>query len=565
MEYTFKISHHWWLNAGLAGLYLVATKDALRNKREELGIEIIQNPTGLTFQAENVDDLRSFLRECYEHIAGLYWNISTASQREKQELVIYDREKDELKTAPRRMPIPPIQKVFSARSWKAEGEKYENLPESLKKRVDEFLSQTNKKLWGKDEKLLYEQPICHDTEIKILPKEKSKRKTYTCCICGQEHTEVYEIAQPIYLLFASSSASKSFHSQGQKPDVVCWECNFLSKFAYECIHYKVDNNIMIIISPNSPRFTHLVKLQGKLGCKSSLRAFDDQYFMKNIGINKGELLYYASKPYELLWAFYFDAFELLKSQYDIKNATGEDMDIFLKELLGDVLEEPTEIVLMALQDKGQTFITKDLVIYQDTAYIFRLFSKLIEEGVNLKQIFEDLYEQQQTKIENRALKRNEILKKVLDKHPILQDMEEFCFSKIVSNNGFLRMRNMLLFIMNYQLIIRGDSMTKEQIDAAVNLGKQIVLQAKQQLGRDEFKKIKGDLFKLRKTRTPTDFLNQLNTLQFRYGISVSRPIQEGLVNEVNFEDFRAYCILGALNVYNAIIKPNKGEVEDEQS
>ncbi len=575
MEYTFKVRNNWWLNAGLAGLYLIATKDALRDKRKELNIEVVPKSIGLTFQAENVDDLRSFLRECYEHIAGLYWNISTASQREKQELVIYDREKDELKTAPRRMPIPPIQKVLSARSWKAEGEKYENLPESLKKRVDEFLSQTNKKLWGKDEKLLYEPPICHDTEIKILPKGKSKKKTYTCCICGQEHTDVYEIAQPIYLLFASSSASRSFHSQGQKPDAVCWECNFLSKFAYESIYYKTDSDTMIIISPNSPNFKHLLKLQDKLGCRSALRVFDDQYFMKNIGINKGELLYYASKPYELLWAFYFDAFELLKSQYDIKNATGEDMDIFLKELLGDVLEEPTEIVLMALQDKGQTFITKDLVIYQDTAYIFRLFSKLIEEGVNLKQIFEDLYDQQQTKIENRALKRNEILKKVLDKHPILQDMEEFCFSKIVSNNGFLRMRNMLLFIMNYQLIIRGDSMTKEQIEAAVNLGKQIVLQAKEKLkgkdedkkiNKDEFKKIKGDLFKLRKTRTATDFLNQLNNLQFRYGISVSKPIQEGLINDVNFEDFRAYCILGALNVYNGIMTDSKkGDVKDGES
>ncbi|WP_213950560.1 hypothetical protein [Tepidanaerobacter syntrophicus] len=567
MEYTFKVRNNWWLNAGLAGLYLIAVKDALRDKREELNIEVVPKSIGLTFQAENIDDLRSFLRECYEHLAGMYWNISSASQREKQELVIYDREKDELKTAPRRMPIPPIQKVLSARSWKAEGEKYENLPESLKKRVDEFLSQTNKKLWGKDEKLLYEPPICHDTEIKILPKEKSKKKTYTCCICGQEHTEVYDIAQPIYFLFASASASRSFHSQARKLDAVCWECNFLSKFAYECIHYKTDNDTMIIISPNSPNLNHLLKLQDKLGCRSALRAFDDQYFLKNIGVNKDELLYYANKPYELLWAFYFDAYDLLKRQYDLKNENvNSNINSFLQELIGDILGAPTEVVLLFLETKGQTFITKDLIIYQDTAYMFRLFSALMEKDVNLKQVFEDLYDTMESKIENRALKRNEILKKVLNKHPILQDMEEFCFSKIVSNNGFLRMRNMLLFIMNYQLIIRGDSMTKEQIEAAVNLGKQIVLQAKQKLNNDEFKKIKGDLFKLRKTRTATDFLNQLNNLQFRYGISVSKPIQEGLINDVNFEDFRAYCILGALNVYNGIMTDSKkGDVKDGEN
>ena len=108
-------------------------------------------------------------------------------------------------------------------------------------------------------------------------------------------------------------------------------------------------------------------------------------------------------------------------------------------------------------------------------------------------------------------------------------------------------------------------MTREQINVAVNLGKQIVLQAKKQLKQEDLKKVRGDLFKLRKTRTPTDFLNQLNTLQFRYGISVSRPIQEGLINEVDFEDFRAYCILGALNVYNAVKKSNEGEIKDEKS
>ena len=176
---------------------------------------ILQSPSGLTFQAESMDDLRCFLEACYEHVAGLYWNISNANQKEKQELVIYNKEKDELQLAPRRIPIPPIQKVMSARSWKAEGENYKDLPEDLKKRVDDFLEQTGRKLWGKDEKLLFTLPVCHDTEIKILPTEKSRKKPSVCCICGGKHTETYKIAQPIYLLFASSSASRSFHSQGQ--------------------------------------------------------------------------------------------------------------------------------------------------------------------------------------------------------------------------------------------------------------------------------------------------------------------------------------------------------------
>ncbi len=561
MEHTFKLRHHWWLNAGLAGLYFVANKDVLRDQKEKLGIHITQSPSGLTFQAKSEEELRSFLHCCYEHIASLYWNISNASQKEKKELIIYDKEKDELQLAPKRVPIPPIQKVISAKSWKAEGEKYEDLPENLKKRVDKFMKETGRKLWGKDKKLLYTLPVCHDTEIKILPTKKSRKKPSICCICGENHTEMYQIAQPIYLLFASSSASQSFHSQGRKPDVVCWECNFLSKFAYECIHYKVHDDTMMIISPNSSNFKHLLNLQQKLGSYSSLRAFDDQYFLKNIGLNKQELLYHAKKPHELLWAFYYDAYKLLKDQLAAQEI--DDLDEIMRDLLGEILYAPTEIILIALSDKGQTFITQDLIIYQDTAYVFRLLSHMEKQGIEMKSVFDDLYEPQQNKDENKTLKRNQILKKILNKHSILRDMEEFCFRKIITGDGFMRMRNMLLFVKEYQLVIRGDIMTKDQINVAVNLGKQIVLQAKEQLKQEDLKKIRGDLFKLRKTRTPTDFLNQLNTLQFRYGISVSRPIQEGLIDEANFEDFRAYCVLGALNVYNSLKKSNEGEMRDE--
>jgi len=73
--------------------------------------------------------------------------------------------------------------------------------------------------------------------------------------------------------------------------------------------------------------------------------------------------------------------------------------------------------------------------------------------------------------------------------------------------------------------------------------------------KQALKKIKGDLYQLRKSRTKTDFINQLNNLQFRYGIAVSKNILDGILEEVDFEDFRAYCVLGALNVYNA--KNNK--------
>ena len=105
-------------------------------------------------------------------------------------------------------------------------------------------------------------------------------------------------------------------------------------------------------------------------------------------------------------------------------------------------------------------------------------------------------------------------------------------------------------------------MTKEQIALAKRLGEQIVLAANEFLdkkgaGFEAKKAVKGDLFTLRKTRTATDFLEQLNRLQFRYGIVVNKEIAAGVLAEddVPFGEFRAYCMIAALNAYNNVMRP----------
>ena len=104
-------------------------------------------------------------------------------------------------------------------------------------------------------------------------------------------------------------------------------------------------------------------------------------------------------------------------------------------------------------------------------------------------------------------------------------------------------------------------MTKNQIKLASNLGRQIVGAAKEALMKegkpDALKAIKGALFTLRKTRTATDFLEQLNRLQFRYRFVVSTEIATGVLTEENvpFKDFKAYCMISTLNHYNGVIFP----------
>lgn len=103
-------------------------------------------------------------------------------------------------------------------------------------------------------------------------------------------------------------------------------------------------------------------------------------------------------------------------------------------------------------------------------------------------------------------------------------------------------------------IRKGDSMTKEEQDTAVALGRRVGTA----VARSEGGK-KGDLFALRKVRKKVDFLEQINRLQFKLGSDFVVPadLYEGKLTEQNFDEFKQFCMIAALNSYNAAMNESK--------
>lgn len=558
MEYKFEIRNHWWFDAGIVGLYFIASE--VKNEEQHDDIKLDFDVDGVSIYGENEDRIRGFLEHCYKKLAAKYWNVSTKSQKERLELVLYNPDTEEFSLAPKRNPIPVVERFKKGTSWKAEYIKYEDMEETLKKRVDKYLDENNKELWGnRKDKLLFTLPECQP-KLKILPTKGSRKKS-TCSICGKHASNLEYISQPSFLLFASKNAAQSFHTQGNRPAKLCWECEFLSKFTMDIVNYKKEGKNISILLLNSPNIEHNINNQRKIGSSSVLRSIDEDYFNKNIGFDPEGLIKNAKMPYELLWAYFVDTYSILKSNVTVTEADYDD--IFL-HLLGDINSAPVEIIIFYLEEKQQTFLTKDLIFYNDVSYAYRLIDYLLRKGIDLKSVYNSLYE---TNNKGKLLpSRNTILRKVLNKNCILLDVERIIFKKVI-NGEDINVSNLLKFLQEYYLVIKEDIMNKEQIDVAVKLGKQIVNQAYEVGGKDKniLKRIKGDLYSLRKARTVTDFITQLNTLQFRYGISVSTSITEGVLNDVPFEDFKGYCIMGALNSFNYLNSKskNKEDVKDE--
>jgi hypothetical protein len=469
---------------------------------------------------------------------------------------------------PRRKPAPIPNLFTKGSSFRAEGIEYANLPPDMQERVDSFLKKHNKTLWGSKKFLLYELPVCHP-QIELFPTKKKKN---ICSICGQESV-CSNVSQPSFLLFASSTAALSFNSEGKRPDKICWECEFLSKFAVEAAHYKSDGDDLFILQVATGHVGKLIDTQNVLGCQSPVRQLDTDYYQSNIGTRKNadRLLYYARKPHELLWAFYHDTYHILRTEHE---QHADASDALAMQYLQPFIEAPLRLIMLVITQKGQTFILKEVIAYTETAYVFRLIHALREEALPdnkfLFKVFQDLYlpvRKDKPFDASNYLWRNRIFRKVLEKKPILQDVECMVFKKSLEQD-YPYLGNLLQFTRKYQMIIgEGKGMNKEQVEVAVNLGKQIVISAKEMAkdgSESNFDRVKGDLFALRKTRTVTDFLEQLNRIQFRYAITVSNQITGGILMEpgVSFEDFKSYCLIAALNTYNNFKRPKQTKSTD---
>lgn len=569
--YTFSLRCHWWFDAGLVGLYYIALKMRDRNPAYS-SIQCLADANGITFHALSAEMLKEFLNDCYAELADKHWNVSTKKQREANDLVIYYKDRDELGLIPRRNPTPIPGLFTKGSSFRADAEEYDKLPPDMQKRVAAFLAEHRKTLWGNKKRLLYEPPVCQP-QVELFP---GKGKKAICCICGQESV-CSDVAQPSFLLFASPTATLSFNSEGKKTDKICWECDFLSKFAVESAHYKTSDDNLYILQMTTGEVNKLIASHVQLGSQSTVRQLDSDYYLSNIGTQKADnrLLYHARLPYELLWAFFHDTYGLLRAEAEIHAQSAAELAMFCTKPL---IETPLQLILIRVTSKGQTFLLKEIIAYTETTYVFRLINSFHEEFSTdnkfLFKVFQELYLPGEGKAfdMNNSLWRNRILQRVLQKKPILQDMEQLAFRKSLQQE-FPYIGNMLEFTRHYQIIIReGQGMTKEQVEVAVNLGKQIVISAKE-ASRDasdsNFDRVKGDLFALRKARTVTDFLEQLNRIQFRYHIAVSNQILGGILEEeesgVPFEDFKSYCLLGALNTYNNFKRPkNVKQSENER-
>ena len=579
-ELTFRKLGHFWLDSGLIGLVKMI-EDVYSD------IQVIISNDSLVLKGSK-NNLKSFLEKSYDRLISCYYDLSTQKQISDTSSYnfFYDTHEDKFFSFPKKKavgiasiicdqaPTPSRRKL----KWKEKGENWKkqkkeiivsenksvkktrpHLPDTdqkelnkygldatscriLQKRMDSFLDQHGLDVTTSG--LLIDGPL--QVRPKVGIKIESGKSRGNCYICGEPSNSLEEAKQTIFPLITGSSGVLSFNSQGGKPEKVCWKCSFLGKFVPVNGFYLSQREHLFAFLPYSASLKKMADVYAPL----HEAEYRDPKLFKNFDHPLGG---YFQRPFEVTIAFLYTLYKKLllqQTEEDDENAV-----LNWQEMLQITASKaPLEFFVLHMESKGQTTMCKMAWPFRDSVYFFRLMNEVEQSGVIMRDVMSLLVDYSQTKNENKTLVRNRVCERILKKQTILDLIENHVFH--VKLNYF---KPLFDFLIIYELIVRKeDAMTKEEQETAVTLGKRVGMA----VGKEGKK---GDLYALRKTRTKTDFLEQLNRLQFKLGNSFTVPpaVYGGELTDENFKEFKPFCMIPALNSFNAA-KSDKFEKGDQQ-
>ncbi|MDO9527712.1 MAG: hypothetical protein Q7J27_00970 [Syntrophales bacterium] len=560
IELTFKKSGHFWLDSGLIGLVKM-----LEEVKTDIQISVSDDKLVLRGPRDN---LQSSIKKAYSILVSNYYNLSTKKQETDTSSYnfYYDTVQDKFIPFPKKKAVGIASVVYNKaprpsvsilkwkeKDWKKQkkeisvnGKKIQrtrpHLPDThrtLQERMDDFLDKRGLDITTSG--LLIDGP--NQIRPKVTIKIGAGASKGNCYLCGEPSNLLEDIKETVFPLITGSSGVLSFNSLGGKPEKVCWKCSLLGKFVPVNGFYLSQGENLFAFLPYSTSLEKMVDVFVPL----HEAEYRDPNLFRNFDHPLGG---YFQRSFEVTFAFLYTLYRKIllhqRSEQDDENTV-----LDWEEMLHlTTSKAPLDFFVLHMESKGQTTMGKMAWPFRDSVYFFRLMNEVEQTGIDVREVMRLYVDFTQTKNENKALTRNRVCERILKKQTILDLTEAHVFRAELTY-----FKPLLDFLIIYESIVRKeDDMTKEEQETAVTLGKRVGMAV-----GGEGKK--GDLYALRKTRTKTDFLEQLNRLQFKLGSSFTVPpgVYEGKLTNENFKEFKPFCMIPALNSFNAAqFKSQKG-------
>ncbi len=549
IDLKFPKLDHFWLDSGLLGL-------AVLLKEVGSSIDYTVSDEGLTLKG-NENTIRKALEKAYELLIKRYYNLSTKRQIKDVTSYnfYYDSERDKFVPFPKKKSVGIAGLIFNKAprptgtfvKWVKQKKVELNLngkmitrnrgilPRThayLQKRMDKFLDKNGLDVTTSG--LLVDGPNAVRPQV-VIGIGASTGKRDRCYLCGQDSSILEDAGQTIFPFITGSAGLLNFNSVCGNPEQVCWKCAFLGKFVPVNGFYLSQNDNLFTFLPYSLSFEKMKEVYPFFQDAK----YDDPNRFKNFQHPLGFKSYpdgYFQKSFETSFAFMYTLYDKL-----IHYQKGSKTQGFWEKLTDFAVSKASlDFIVIHAVSKGSTSMVKMAWSFRETVYLFKLIKKIEENKISIKEVMRLLIDFSQ-KNENRTLLRNRVCERILKERSILGLIEYHVF-----NSTETYVKPLLDFVSIYEPIIRKEvgGMTNEEQGAAVTLGKRVGM-----VVGTEGKK--GDLFALRKARRKTDFLNELNRLQFKYKLTVPPDIYEGKLTDLNFVEFKQFCMIAAVNSFHA--------------
>lgn len=601
MILKFPQTHNPWVDAGLIGFAQFVELEI----SAEVSLRVL--PDRLELEGGE-EALKAFLESQFQRLVKEWYNASSAKQQGDAKSFYFDPEKKTFHRFGRALPKGLAALLFNhapddyegpswdrkkdssgkagkevsrldpseAREWAAKADIKDDLQELL----DSFLRESG--LWpvGKPRPASSTQVMLWGRRNLGIPKAvrwaDDTQSKGVCSISGEALGELSDIDGKTFPFAVGSSGHVNFTPDWRGNEKVGWKSVYMSLFAPVIGFWQGGHGDPHLIGA-LPVASDLTTLQRNVRYLQTM-LHEDPSLQSNFEI-KLKALRYSKEPEERFAAFFERLFHLtLQARRDEPLENFSEYEFFtLPEEIGN--GAPTAFLLIEAH-KGAKWDIKHAEVYQDPVYLLRLFSRMyvrdphmkghtVREGeeetgddlrwheVDLKfpVFINQLWDPTQpTKPGGQggtppaSLTRRMILRHILNKQRVLPILVSHAFSINRESGKTAAISELLKFAEIYEPLFWSKDMIENRdsfLKAAKELGEHIAIVVHQHdNGR------KNRLYKLRRALTLPDFLREINTLQERFGLTVPDELTTGLLAPQNYDEFRGFCLLSALNKFN---------------
>lgn len=527
------------ISAGISGLIKFCEKRI--EEKKDIHYKINENV--LTIEANN---LNLVLKEMYLDMGKEYYDISNNTSLSDKDSFYYDEQNKKVVQSKYRTYGFSYLINNSRQRTIGDKVKFDKLPRDVQDRLIKYFKSHN--LEPEKHKEIYingrNTTLPEYIELEISEGEQK------CSVCGHSYKKTWE-SKSISPFLKGSSGGNNFVSKLKGTEKICWKCIYLLRFSPIYAFYQYSGSDINSFFFNSNSIEGLKRINNVI--LEKLFLLPDQLLEKNYMKNfyfykfgQDEDKDYFNYPNEQLLLLLYTIFQ----QKEVVRPRMIEKNEWIR--FEEILQYKTEVFYLKAKSFGGTLRPIKAETFRDFHYIFSVFNSLDKERINLQHL---LWSLKLYDGDNRTILRNRWAEQLLHKLPTINTCEEIVWKNFMNKKYNRDFNQILNWLKYYESIINyggNRHMNDETRSLAIKLGSQLGFAAKNDSNP---KAGKGKLIMMRKARKISQFLDQIISFQVRYGISVNKEILSS-INEVNFDYFRQFTIISALNTFNYKEKKN---------